>query len=274
MKLTEFDITPGSPGSPGNAGIPGTPQRKITCLLAEPDEGHLAADPALLLNFAADRRTNLCEPVYDTPVKVFVQAGHRALSFDMPHHGQRIAPGTKQGIEGFAEALRAGTDSFAIQIEDAKAAIDAVLKRGLARPGRIVAAGTSRGGYAALSLAAADPRVEAVAAYAPVTDWRDLTEFAADRQRPEVERLALKHRAAALAGRPIWIAIGNEDRRVNTLTCVEFAAALARAHEAAAVGGPAATPGLVFHLVDGEKGHTLSEVWRIAGAEFLLRRMG
>ncbi|MCX5659305.1 MAG: prolyl oligopeptidase family serine peptidase [Planctomycetota bacterium] len=263
MKLTEFDIHAG--GSPG---------RTVTCLLAEPDDGKLAADPALVLNFAADRKTNISEPIYDIPTKVFVEAGHRALAFDMPHHGQRIAPWKKQGIEGFVEAMRAGVDSFVIHTEDAKAAIDEALKRGLARPGRIAAAGTSRGGYCALRLAAADPRVDAVAAYAPVVDWWFLTEFAADRERPEVAKLALTHFIPALAGRPAWMAIGNEDRRVNTVACIEFALALARAGEAVAAQGPAAAPGLAFHLVDGEKGHTLSNAWRTAGAEFLLKRMG
>ena len=237
--------------------------KRLTCLLAEPER--LAAKPALVMNFASDRRSSMFESPYDIPVRAFIAAGHRALSFDLPSHGDNILPGRSEGIADCAKSLVAGDDPFARFVVEGQVVIDEMVRRDLATPGRIFVAGTSRGGYCALRLMAADPRIGGGAAYAPVTDWRVLQEFAAARDRQNVAALALPHFAAPLAGRPVWFAIGNADARVGTDACLRFALALAEAESTLGVKSSR----LQFHVVP-ESGHSLSEPWRGAGAQFLL----
>jgi len=237
--------------------------RRVSCLLAEPHRP--AARPALLVNLAADRHTSLLNHPYDIPVRAFLAAGHRAVSFDLPCHGERRGPSSEQGIAGMRDSLLAGEDPFAVLVADGRAVVDAMLDGGVGTPGRIVTAGTSRGGYCALRLMAADARVAGAAAFAPVTDWRTLTEFAAVSDRADVAALSLVRYAEALAGRPVWIGIGNCDKRVGTDVCISFAQAILAAEAAKGLSGSQ----LSLHVVP-EAGHTLSDAWRQAGADFLL----
>lgn len=243
--------------------------QSVDCLLAQPGAEALAKDPALLLTFVLDRRGTHEHPMYGIPTRLFVAAGHRALSFDPPCHAQRAAPGAEPGINAFREAFLAGDDPFERFIADARAAIDACLARGLTRPGRIVACGVSRSGYCVLRLAAADPRVVAVSALAPVTDWLALHEFAALRGRPDAAGLDLENFAAPLVGRPVYVAMGNADRRVGSEACARFVARLALEEGRQNLESSR----LLFHLVNDSPGHTLSARWRQRGAAFLLRAL-
>jgi dienelactone hydrolase len=252
MKLIEFPIRVGD--------------RTVTGLLAEPQEGHLAPDPALLLTFASTCRETMTVSPYDEPAKVFVAAGHRALSFDLPEHGGRVTPGREAGIAGMCQALVAGQDPFKLFVSDGQAAIDACLQRGLVRPGRIFACGVSRGGYCALRLAAADPRISGVAGLAPVTDWRQLREFAQVKSRSDVIALDLENYAAKLAGRPVFLAIGNRDDRVGTESCLRFATRLLESETRLGLRESQ----ILFHVVGDSPGHSLDTQWRRAGANLLV----
>jgi len=115
-------------------------------------------------------------------------------------------------------------------------------------------------------LAAADPRIRAVAGLAPVTDWRALSEFAAVKERPEIKALALDNWAAELAGRAVFLAIGNADARVGSNCCVRLALRILE-EEARRDVAPSL---LELHVVLSE-GHSLSDDWRSAGRRFLLQ---
>jgi dienelactone hydrolase len=139
MTITEFTVEP----------------EGLTCALAAPPAP--APDPALLLTFSGTRQMALGRHPYDLATKAFIEAGHYALSFDLPHHGDRVEA-YGEGIAGMCAALVAGKDPFAGFVADGKAAIDACLKRGIGAGGVFVY-GISRGGYCAIRLAAADARV-------------------------------------------------------------------------------------------------------------------
>lgn len=243
--------------------------RTVMGLLAEPDKEHVADDPAMLLTFSQSRRESMGKAPYDEAAKVFVAAGHRALSFDLPEHGDRVTPGRTEGIAGMCQALLAGDDPFERFVADGRAAIDACIEKHLAKPGRIYVCGVSRAGYCVLRLAAADPRIGGAAGLAPVTDWRALREFAAAKDRPEVAALALEHYADRLAGRPIYLAIGNRDDRVGTECCLRMALRLTEEESRRKLGKSR----LCFLVVDDSPGHSLDLRWRRAGAEFLLRQV-
>ena len=235
----------------------------LTCLLAEPNE--LSDRPALLLNFAADKSATLNTEPYNITPRMFLDAGHRTASFDLPCHGDREVPGEPRGIAGFCVEWRRGIDVFAGFVDEGRAVIDALIERQFAEPGRIFVSGTSRGGYCALRLMAADERIGAVAAFAPVTDWRILNEFAGVKDAPEVAELALTRFAGTLAGRAVWTAIGNSDARVGTDACLRFAEAVVRAE---AEQGCSSSR-FVLHVVP-ERAHQLSEDWRRRGGQYLL----
>ena len=237
---------------------------ELTYWLHRPD--HAQASNALLLTFSSTRQSAFYEEPQEIPARLFAAAGHAVVSFDLPQHGEQVNT-FGQGIEGFCAAVCAGADPFAQFIEQGQAVIDACLAQGVGQGG-IVACGVSRAAYCVLRLAAADPRIRAVAGLAPVTDWRRLREFAAVRDQPQVDALALDHWAEHFAGRPLYLAIGHHDERVGSDACVRFVSRLLEAKQAA--GDP--PPALQFYLVD-SPGHSLANVGRRAGAEFLLAQL-
>ena len=235
----------------------------LRCILAEPEE--LSDRPALLLNFAADSTATLKKAPYNITPRMFLDAGHRAASFDLPCHGDREVPGEPRGIAGFCAEWRRGNDVFAGFVDEGRAVIDALIERKFAEPGRIFVSGTSRGGYCALRLMAADERIGAAAAFAPVTDWRILNEFAEVKDTPEIADLALTRFARSFAGRAVWIAIGNCDARVGTDACLRFAEAVLRTE----AGAGCSSSRFELHVIP-ERNHQLSDTWRRRGGEYLL----
>jgi pimeloyl-ACP methyl ester carboxylesterase len=234
---------------------------QLTYTVVEPERD---PQPGLLLTFGMSRQSALGEHPHSIPAGAFLAAGRRVVSFDLPCHGERIGR-HGEGITGMVAAFLAGDDPFTSFVADGAQAIDACLRHGLHAGGAVVVCGISRAGYCALRLAAADRRIAAVAALAPVTDWRQLHEWSATRERPEVAGLAIERCAQPLAGRPVYLAIGNRDERVGTASCLRFAT---RLWEAAAGNGAGA--GSELHIVD-SAGHALADEWRLDGARFLLK---
>ncbi|MDX9976056.1 MAG: prolyl oligopeptidase family serine peptidase, partial [FCB group bacterium] len=242
---TEFSVTVG--------------KRSVNARLLSPAPERLAADPALLLTFAMDRRLSISITPYCLTTEYFLAQGHRVVSFDLPMHGERVDT-YGSDIVGMRNAFVAGKEVFAEFVEEGKAVIDECIRRGWAKPGRIAVAGTSRGGYMALRLMAGDERIAAGAGFAPVTDWALLKEFAEDRERADVQALRLANFAPQMAGRHVYLAIGNKDERVGTQSCKQLAEQLA-----------ATDPQCVeFHLTEDE-GHSLNDSWYGVGRESLLK---
>jgi dienelactone hydrolase len=232
--------------------------------LARPDPFGLADVPWLLLTVHSTRQAELGPRHRSVVANEFVRAGHYVASFDLPHHGERIER-HGEGIAGMRDAFLAGRDPFRRFVADSRAVIDDCVAQGVGVEGRVVASGVSRAGYCVLRLVAEEPRIAGAAAMAPVTDWRVLREFEAVADRPDVAGLALAGRADALAHRPLFIAIGNDDRRVGTDLCVALAERINDRHRAAG-----REPSVEMQVVEAE-GHTLPPESYRAGAGFLLR---
>ena len=101
--------------------------------------------------------------------------------------------------------------------------MDYLITNGYTDPAKTNVCGTSRGGFAALHFAASDARVKCVAAFAPVTDLAVLSEFDGVGQKLSVRALALTEQTKNLAGRNIWLVIGDRDKRVGTDSAIDFA---------------------------------------------------
>jgi len=178
--------------------------------------------------------------------------GWLCVAIDLPAHGPDIQPGQRSGLAGWRERIDRGDTLVPAVTARLSQVLDELIASGLADPQRIAAAGTSRGGFIALHFAAADARVRAVAAYAPVTDLAALTEFKGTETNPLVVSLALRTRISALAGRALWITIGDRDLRVGTDLAIQFARQVTAA--SLEQGQPARVE---LHVLAEPRGHSL-----------------
>jgi len=236
--------------------VPGKPRR---LLLRTPQR--LTGDPALLIELAKDCTGTLDDHPYNQASMLFLAAGHRVASFDLPNHGDDVND-FGEGLAGMAKAVAAGVDVFEQIRAAAQETVKLVLARGLTRPGRIYAAGTSRGGLSSLHAMVGEPAIAAAAAYAPVTHLPVLSEFAPIADLPLVKANNAVSLIDRLVGRDIFIAIGMNDARVGTSHCLDFHARLELANRT----------GTVILHVDYADGHSASDAARHLGATFLLDR--
>lgn len=239
----------------------------ITVRLGRPENELPTPDQILLLSFANDRMTSLGTSPYSLAAEAFLGKGHCVLSFDLPNHGSQINH-HGEGITGFRNAFVAGTDPFQLFVKQGQSVVDWCITQGKATAGRIAVCGTSRGGYMALRLLAADTRISAGAGFSPVTDWRDLSEFERERDREDLAARRLSCYADTLASRAVFMAIGNHDERVNTARCCQLYLDILKSKQAAEYD-PAT---LDFYCTE-DPGHSCSPAWYQKGAEFLMNSM-
>ena len=181
----------------------------------------LAERAGLLINLAADCEQSLDGECFRIVPEIFLAAGHRVATFDLPNHGPRVNE-YGAGLDGWAAAARSGTDVFADIRETGTALIDVCLQQGSITEGAIVVSGTSRGGIAALHLMAAVPRIVAAAVQWPVTHLPALREFSGTSDNAIVQRANAEALIPALAGRHVFVAIGSVDPRIDAVSCHRF----------------------------------------------------
>ncbi len=104
--------------------------RTLPCSLAEPGRDTAPSDPALLMCLGGPRKKAMEESPYVHSVERFVDAGYRAVSIDLPFHGDRGDPRGPNGLLGMCAAVVAGEDPFAMFVEDGMARIDECIRRG------------------------------------------------------------------------------------------------------------------------------------------------
>jgi len=129
--------------------------------------------------------------------------------------------------------------------------LDHLIKTGVADPERIVSCGTSCGGFLAIHFAAFDKRVKCALGFAPVTDLAELSEFRKTKSHPLVKKLSLAEQADKLAGRPVWIIIGDQDERVGTHAAYEVAQRITEASRKSKLPSQ-----VVLHIMPEPRGHT------------------
>lgn len=223
--------------------------------------------PTLII-LALDVESTLGQPVYRRCGNALAEQGFLCVSIDLPAHGPDKREDEPEGLAGWRTRADRDEDFVADLVRRVQDVLTHLIAAGWTDPERVVACGTSRGGYAALQLAAAEPRVKCVAAFAPVTDLRRLREFSGTEQSALVERLSLIHQADKLAGRPVWIIIGDQDMRVGTDDAIAFARAVSR--ESAAQKRPSRMELIVTG--DG-RGHAVPEESAGDAAKWILREL-
>ena len=170
----------------------------------------------ILLVLSSTARASLQDPYYFQCGNDLVKKGFLCVSIDLPGHDSFKGEDSQPGLVAWREASDRGEDFVASFTGQVKGVLDFLIEAGYADPNRIAACGTSRGGFMALHAAAADPRIKAVAAFAPVTNLMALREFDGAKNVEHVAGLSLFSNAEKLAGRSLWLVIGDRDDRVST----------------------------------------------------------
>ena len=148
-----------------------------------------------------------------------LKRGIISVILDEPGTGEDTRPNEDpaNSLKAWRSCLDRGEDFTGAFNSYARSVLDYVVKEGYADPDRVAIWGCSRDGYLAFHLAAVEPPgSKAIVANSPVTDLLALREFSGTTHDKEAEALALIHLAPALAGRAVWIDIGNNDRRVDS----------------------------------------------------------
>src|SRR5262249_6769241 len=122
-------------------------------------------------------------PPNQQSAEFFWKRGHRTVSF--PVATMPLA------LEELRDNVLDGPDPFQAFIDEAQAVIRHCVDQKWARSGRVVVTGISRHAYLAIRLLAADESLQIAGGFAPVTDWRDLSEFAPKRNLQRVADLRL-----------------------------------------------------------------------------------
>lgn len=166
--------------------------------------------------------------IYTSTGREVAQAGWIYVALDPPCHGYDHKEGEPGALNGWAHRIKTGQDPMAPFVKRCVDVLDFLVAERYADPDRIAASGTSRGGFCALHFAAGEPRVRAVACVSPVTNPLALSEFA-DVTREEVQGIHYDALVDRLAGKAVWLSMGNDDARVNTDDCVTLARKLVAA---------------------------------------------
>lgn len=191
------------------------------------------------------------------------------VTIDIPCHGRDQRTGEPGGLDGWAHRLKKGEDLMGPFIKRCSDAIDHLVASGYTDAKRIAVCGTSRGGFCALHMAAADPRVGAVACISPVTNLLALREFSG-MTRQQVHATNVAQYVDKLANRAVWISIGNSDERVSTQDCVDFAMRLVAAGRKAD-GNRTSVP--VELLVGPSDGHRAVEGFNELAAQWIQKQV-
>ena len=240
-----------------------TPQGEPFALLGEKP----AAPAPTVVILGGDARCNLTEPhMIESGALLREEHGFLCVSVDSPCEGDNRRPDEPACLPGWRARVDKGEDLVADFNRRVRSVLDHLVAARCTDPLGVAFVGVSRGGFLALHYAAADPRVRCVAAIAPVTDLRTLKEFAGLENDALTESLALIHRADHLAGRPVWLTIGDRDDRVGTDHTIALARRLSRrAVEKGLV------PQVFLHVVPAE-GHKQPDGSHRLGASWVAAR--
>ena len=191
-------------------------------------ENRKAPAPTLVV-FAHSIETMQKQTVYTEACAILAKQGWVSVIIEPPCHGADIRPGEPEQLNGWRHRVDNGEDLIGPFAKRASAVLDLLIEQKIADPTRVAAFGTSRGGFLAYHFAAIDPRIKATSAVSPVTRLTALREFTTMNHRENAEKLDVAKLGSALAGKAVWLSIGNNDARVNTDDAIEFTRSVVRA---------------------------------------------
>ena len=168
------------------------------------------------------------QPIYTEVSALLAPQGWISLIIEPPCHGEDARPDEPPQLDGWRHRLEQDEPFIDRFTAKCRTIVDELVADHIADPDRLAVCGTSRGGFLAYHLAASDKRYKAAAGISPVTALMALREFHTTKQREQVESLDARHLAPKLAGRAVWLSIGNRDLRVNTDDAISFTRAVVK----------------------------------------------
>jgi dienelactone hydrolase len=213
-----------------------------------------AAPAPTLFVFAAGLKDMQRVTYYTEIGRILAGHGFLYVALDPPCHGDDVKPGEPPQLGGWRQRLEKGDGLIAPFTRKASQVLDHLIKEKYTDSERVAACGTSRGGFLAYHFAVADRRIRAVAGFSPVTNLLVVTEFAGLEKNEAARSLTLTNHAAALAGRAVWLSIGNNDNRVGTDDAIAFTRKVVAETAARRKGPDTAIP--VELVVGAAAGHT------------------
>ena len=235
--------------------------------------GEKPAKPApTLFIFAVGLEDMRNAPVFTEVGQILAKRGFLYVALDPPCHGEDVKPKEPAALQGWRHRLEHGNGLIPPFTKAASEVLDQLVREGFTDASRVAACGTSRGGFLAYHFAAADPRIKAVAGFSPVTNLLALTEFAGLEKHEATKALTLIHHADKLAGRAVWLSIGNHDERVSTDDAIAFARKVTAASAATQKNKEQAIP---VELIVGESvGHRGIPKAHQFAAEWIAKHLG
>ncbi len=211
----------------------------------------------------------LGDPYFRQSGNHLAQKGYLCVSIDIPGHGKQHRDHEPEGLAGWRYRTDHAENFVSETNRRLSEVLDFLIVTGRTDPTRVAACGTSRGGFLALHFAAFDPRVQCVAAFAPVTELFAVSEFIGAKNSSLVDSLSVSKQADKLALRPVWIIIGDRDDRVGT----DQAIALSRTITASALS-QGLNASVELHVLPEPKGHTTPNGAAEQAAEWIQRQIG
>lgn len=154
---------------------------------------------------------------------ILARHGFLSVALDSPCHGEDQRPGEPYGLAGWRDRLEKGEEFLGDFLKRNSSVLNHLIRQRVTDPERIVAFGSSRGGFLALHFAAVEPRIGTVVAFAPVTDLLALREFQGTADKAAARSLDVMALAPELAGRRLFIQMGHNDLRVSGHHAIDFA---------------------------------------------------
>lgn len=178
--------------------------------------------PTLFI-FSGTIEQSLGNPIYRQSGNQLSKEGFLCVSLDLPGHGQNRREEEPEGLPAWRYRSDKGEDFVTPFVEDVRSVLAYLIKIGYSDAKRVAVCGTSRGGFMALQVTAAEKLIKATAAYCPVTELIALREYDNIFNPDFVESLSIKSKAEQLIGRSLWLIIGDRDERVGTDYTIQFA---------------------------------------------------
>lgn len=227
-----------------------------------------AAPAPTLFVFASSVDEMAKSPVYSEAGRHLAEHGWLYVTVDLPCHGHDHRADEPAALSGWAHRVKTGQALMEPFVKRCVDVLDFLIAEGFTDPKRVAACGTSRGGFCALHFAAAEPRVRAVACISPVTNLLALSEFAGVTES-QVQSISIPSIADKLAGRAVWLSIGNHDPRVSTDDCIATARRLVAAARERQADARVVPVELIVGPSDGH--HAIDDAYALA-ARFVLRQ--
>lgn len=207
--------------------------------------------------FALTGHESLTLDPYNQPITFLPDI--RCFSLTFPMHGPDYDP--RDAVSLWAAELAKGNDILSPFINRCLDAVDTIRPHATA----IASGGLSRGGIAALHLAARHPLVNTVVGFAPITDLTYLAGY--DPADPLVQMVSPTSLYDKLINKKIRFYIGNRDHRVGTREAFTFVETLVERSYKKGLRSPPVE--LILSPSIGFKGHgTPKEIFK-NGAEWV-----